>query len=222
MPTSALIFDLDGTLVDSHRDIAQALNQTLDQLGYPQLTDAQVRNAIGGGVHTLLERATGSSDPDLIARGRALFGPAYNACLLATTAPYSGIVAMLDALRCAQVGIALATNKPRAFTAPIVRALKLEALGIQGWASADEVPEKKPDPAVVQLAMDRAGLGHIHPKDTVYVGDMAVDMHTARAFGARGVGVAWGFDPEGCQQAQPDIWVDHPSQITERFAHKKS
>lgn len=218
MPAQAAIFDLDGTLIDSHRDIARALNLTLDALGFPQCTEAQVRAAIGGGVHALLQKATGSNDPHVLRRGRALFGPAYESTLLATTRLYPGIEDMLQTLRGAGVGIVLATNKPRAFTERIVQGLGLTQLGITAWASADEVPERKPDPAVVRLALARAGLSDLAPEAQAYVGDMAVDVETARAHGVRGIGVAWGFDPEGCRRAGPDIWVDSPEQLGQHWA----
>jgi phosphoglycolate phosphatase len=206
----SVVFDLDGTLIDSHRDIARALNEVLEALGHPAHDPEKVKTMIGGGVDTLLRRALGEDDRALLDSARARFRGSYEAHLFDTTTLYAGVFEAIEALRNEGLTLAVATNKPSFFTRPILERLSLDRAGIRAFASADETKKKKPDPSVVKLALERAGASTA-PERALYVGDMPVDVETGRAFGCRVIGVGWGFDPQGLRAAHPDAWVDAAS-----------
>jgi phosphoglycolate phosphatase len=188
----AAVFDLDGTLIDSHRDIAAAVNEVLVALGRPPRAPAEVKSMIGNGVVDLLVRALGG-DRSLLEEARASFREAYDRRLIETTRTYAGCEAMLAALADRGIGAVVATNKPASFTARILAGLGLDR-SVLASASADEVGERKPSAAVVYLALERAGLSGI-----AYVGDMPLDVETARRAHLEPIGVGWGFDPAGIE-----------------------
>lgn len=211
-------FDLDGTLIDSYRDIARALNATLTALGRAEQDPEVVKTMIGSGVSVLLERGLGSDDPELVGRARALFRDHYAAGLVIDTRPYAGVPELLTRLAGSGVLLSIATNKPSFFTRPLITRLGLDRAGIRGVACADEVPARKPDPAVVWLARARArrhaGLEGPAGAETLrYVGDMPIDAATARAAGCPFIGVAWGFDPLGLERERPDVLVESPAEL---------
>lgn len=209
----AVVFDLDGTLIDSDRDIARAVNVALRALGREPLPLVRIRAMIGHGARHLLASALATDDEALISRAREAFIAHYAADPVAETVVYDGIRALLEALAAAGIATAVATNKPALVTQRIVAALHL---GL-ATASADEVPERKPDPAVLRLALARAGVAAA-PHEVAYVGDMGVDVETARRYGARAIGVAWGFSPQTARDAGPDAWVEHPREILDAIA----
>ncbi|MCC7386631.1 MAG: HAD-IA family hydrolase [Deltaproteobacteria bacterium] len=205
----AVVFDLDGTLIDSHRDLADAVNATLADLGRAPHPVEAVKQMIGHGVVHLLTRALGESDREQIDRARARFILHYRAGLLRTTVLYEGVPALLERLAARGIRLGLATNKPAEMTAAIVAGLAPLARHIAGVASADETTARKPDPAVLRLALARAAPDA--PLDaTVYVGDMSVDVEAARALGCRVLGAGWGFAPEQLAAASPDGWAADP------------
>lgn len=186
---SLVIFDFDGTLADTWRDIATALNRTLQEAGLPAASAGDVRSWIGDGVVRLLERAVPEharpAHPisDLVAR----FLVHYDRCLLETTVLYPGIAACLAQL--AGHRLAILSNKPTRLLERLV-----VGLGLTGRFAAvvggDAVPAKKPDPAVVRHIIARIG---VEPDEKWMVGDSALDIATGRAAGARTIGCAWGL-----------------------------
>jgi phosphoglycolate phosphatase len=212
----AFIFDLDGTLVDSGRDIAASANHVRRCLDLPTLPEAVARSYVGDGVVRLLERTLGHDSttgltgaegrlfaPDELERGLALFRTHYAEHLLDTTVPYSGAAGVLDAL--AAVPLLVATNKPRGFTDRI-----LAGTGLAGRfariVGGDEVAARKPDPG--HLAAAVAGL-ELDPARVVMVGDSPNDVQAARAFGCVSVGCTYGLvPPEIVTAAGPDHVLD--------------
>ncbi len=184
-----VIFDFDGTLADTWRDIATALNRTLQEAGLPVASAGNVRSWIGDGVVRLLERAVpermrpAHPIPDLVAR----FLAHYDRCLLDTTVLYPEIADCLAQL--AVHRLAILSNKP-------TRALErlVVGLGLAGRFAAvvggDAVPVKKPDPAVVRHVVAQVG---VEPGELWMVGDSALDIATGRAAGARTIGCTWGL-----------------------------
>ncbi len=206
---STIVFDLDGTLIDSYRDIARALNDVLESLDLPTHDPEGVKTMIGGGVSKLLSRALGEATADRYDAARARFKEAYQARLTESTRCYDGILESLAELSRAGFTLVVATNKPRVFTAEIVRRLELDQLGIAAFASADEVAHGKPDPAVVRLALSRAEA----PAPLAYVGDMPIDVETGRRAGLEVVGALWGFDPAGLQASRCDVFARQPGEL---------
>ncbi len=186
MALGLVIFDLDGTLVDSRRDLADAVNATLRELGRAELPVAEIEGSIGRGVNRLLERTLGGAE--LLGRARPIFERHYGAGLLVHTRPYPGVDALIRGLagRRAQ---AVATNKPGFWAREIVARL--------GWAEAvpqvvggGDVERLKPAPDMVDLLLRQTG---VPAAQAVVVGDMDVDLELARGAGLSFVGVAWGL-----------------------------
>jgi phosphoglycolate phosphatase len=190
-----VIFDLDGTLVDSVGDIADALNRTLGS-GF---SDVQVAGWVGAGVQELLRRAGAVGDLDAIAHA---YRAAYAASPVKHTRPY---LRVKETLRMMQCDKAVATNKPGALSRTI-----LERLGLASEFTAilgeDDVGAKKPDPLIVDILRGKIGASRAH---TLYVGDSLVDAETARAAGVDLCLVTYGYaDPEAIRAWPAKYHVD--------------
>ncbi|HEX5760789.1 MAG TPA: HAD-IA family hydrolase [Thermoanaerobaculia bacterium] len=213
-PPRALVFDLDGTLVDSRRDLATALNRTRAELGLPPLMLAEVVGMVGEGARRLVEKAIGPDVPP--ERFEPVFGrylQHYRAVLLDTTRPYDGVPEALERLA-ARYPLAVLTNKPEELS----RAL-LAGLGLLGWFAAllggDSLPSRKPDPAGLLHLAARLGAP---PADVLLVGDSAIDAATARAAGARFALVTWGFPRPADLAAVPaDARYATPGELAAAF-----
>ena len=164
---------------------------------------------IGDGVHALLRRALGTDDPAIVSQVREHFAPAYDRHVVRRTRLYEGLQPVLTQLRDQGLVLAIATNKPARWTRRIIDALDLSSY-LSAQASSDEVPARKPDPAVLELALNRAG---VDPSKTVYVGDLPVDVATARSYGCPMVGAGWGFSPRALADAAPDLLIERPDEL---------
>jgi phosphoglycolate phosphatase len=210
---TTIVFDLDGTLVDSGRDIAAAANHARLSLDLPPLDSSVAIGYVGDGVQRLLERVL-AHDPVAgpgarcvseaeLAAGLAGFREHYAAHLLDSTVLYPGIAELLD--RLVERRLFVATNKPRSFTLAIMRGLGI-ADRFERIVAGDDVAGRKPDPA--HLAACLAGTGLTAGQVTV-VGDSPHDILAARAFGCRSVGVTWGLVAAVVLAAAgPDALVD--------------
>lgn len=187
----AFLFDLDGTLLDSLGDIAQAVNDELEERGLPTHPEDAYRFFIGNGMRMLLHRAAPSvPDDDLPAMMEAVearYADTWHVC----TKPYPGVVGLLQALRERGVPVGVLSNKPHAFTCRMTAHFfpKMDFFDVRG--QKPEAPAK-PHPAV-PLEMT-APLGLL-PQHICFVGDSRVDMETAVNAGMLPVGVTWGFRP---------------------------
>jgi phosphoglycolate phosphatase len=184
-----VIFDLDGTLADTLRDIADAMNDVLMAAGMPDHPYSTYPGFVGGGVKVLVERATPSDQQHRLDELREAFRERYFAQLILHTQAYAGIERLLDELTSRSITLAVLSNKPDAATRHIVR----ELFGSSRFASVhgqrDGIP-KKPDPsAVLDMAQE---LGSA-PARCAFVGDTAIDMTTATRAEMLPVGVLWGF-----------------------------
>ena len=176
-----VVFDLDGTLIDSAPDLHAAAQTMLAEAGLPPVTLPQVQGFIGNGVPVLVARVLaavgGPADPEAAAALTARFLAHYMAAPTALTRPYPGVPAALAALAAAGHPLAVCTNKPAAPARAI-----LAAFGLDAWISevigGDSLPLRKPDPAPLQAAFALLG------GSGVYVGDSEVDAATAQAAGA--------------------------------------
>lgn len=204
------IFDLDGTLVDSLRDIAEALNDCLDLLGIAPRPVEDYRYLVGEGVPTLCRRAVGESHPHLVDRLTELARAFYRVRPLRHTRPYPGIDALLARFRGAGVRLAVASNKPHDLTLRVVRAFWPDGTfhAIRGFVDEER---RKPNPHHVLDICDQLG---VRPADAWLVGDTPTDIETARRAGARAVAVTWGFRTRADLLAAGADWiVDHPEEL---------
>ena len=204
-----LIFDLDGTLIDSKRDLADSVNAMRLHLGEPLLADETVYSYVGNGAPVLVRRALPGRDEEEIERGLRFFLDYYRDHMLDATTLYPGVREGLDRLLAADVKMAVLTNKPVRFSENLIKGLGLEAhfFRIYGGNSFEE---KKPHPKGIELLMEESGIGRAQ---TIMVGDSAVDVLTARNAQVRACGVSWGFQPETFAEAPPDFVIDEMSEL---------
>ena len=186
-----VIFDLDGTLLDTVADLANATNQALEQCGYPtHPTDAYYK-FVGNGINKLFARALPAehSTEENVQLIRSIFVPYYNEHNADCSHPYPGIVALLETLQERGVQLAVASNKYHEATLKLVRHFFPSIRFVAIYGQRDGVPIK-PAPDVVYDILHDTGIAK---EDTLYVGDSGVDMQTARNAGVESIGVTWGF-----------------------------
>jgi phosphoglycolate phosphatase len=189
-----IVFDLDGTLVDSRRDLAESANALLAACGCPTQSEAAIGRMVGDGAATLVARAFAASGcpapPDALAR----FLTIYEARLLQCTRPYGEVEEVLGALE-PRLPIAVLTNKPLPSTRRILDGLGLARFFPPDLVFGGDGPfPRKPDPAGLRLLCERVGVA---PGATLMVGDSVVDWRTARAAGARACLASYGFGFDG-------------------------
>ncbi|NYZ63397.1 phosphoglycolate phosphatase [Luteimonas deserti] len=198
-PWPVVLFDLDGTLVDTASDIAASVNRLLVELGHPPVDEATVRSWIGDGAGQLVGQALRhAGDGRDVATVMPRFLEHYRDCLLLDPALYPGVERTLQALQADGVRMAVCTNKPVPFVAPL-----LDAMGITPYfeavLGAGELPERKPDPAPLLHLADRFD---VPIASCLMVGDSSADAGAAIAAGAPLVMVGYGyrrsFDLHGC------------------------
>ncbi|MGB5486329.1 MAG: phosphoglycolate phosphatase [Lysobacterales bacterium] len=190
---TAIVWDLDGTLVDSAPDLASALNTILDKRGFFTLSLDEVRKMIGNGVPKLVERGFNAVGirPDAAQLDEliAMFVTEYKACATDNTRPYPGVVEALQEIHSMNIPMGVCTNKPEAFTRQI-----LEGLELSGYFSSviggDSTSARKPDPEPV-LACLRGLVAE--PASSLMIGDSVHDVHAARAAGVTIGVVPWGY-----------------------------
>ena len=200
MRHDAIIFDLDGTLLDTLGDLTSSLNRALGEEGLPPHPPARVRRFIGNGVDTLIRRAAPATaaSPAAVQRLGDAFRRIYHQRWAETTAPYPGVADLLDTLASAGLPLAVLSNKPHEFTVQMVRRL-LQPWTFDGVIGAGEDFPLKPDPAA---ALHLAAAMGVPPRRCALVGDSQVDMATALAADMTPVAVTWGFrDEEELRQA---------------------
>lgn len=186
-----VIFDLDGTLLNTISDLAAATNHALTQMGYPTHPLALYNMMVGNGVTKLLERALPPENRTTrhVEAMRTYFQEYYGEHLCDTTKPYDGIGELLAELVAREIRIAVASNKYQQATAALIE----HFFGKLPWASVyghrTEFPVK-PDPSVVFAILNECPTAK---EDVLYVGDSGVDMVTARRAGVESCGVTWGF-----------------------------
>ncbi len=193
MRYSAALFDLDGTLLDTLADIADAANTVLDSLGFPTHPTQAYRWMVGAGVRELFQRALPgeSRSEGLVERCTADFAEAYGRTWNVKTRPYDGVPELLGELAGRGIRMAVLSNKPDDFTKRCVGFYFPDGTFDHVLGQREGIP-RKPDPAG---ALEIAGSMGIPAERFVYLGDTAVDIRTALAAGMYPVGALWGFRP---------------------------
>ena len=209
-----VLFDLDGTLVDSAPDLAGATNEMLVARGLPEVPFERLRPMVGAGARGMMGVAFGVSPMEMTFPAlRDEFFDRYERRLLRATRPFDGVAAMLQALSDDGLSWGIVTNKSERFALPLARGL--------GWSEraaavvgGDTTPHSKPHPEPLLEAARRAGVA---PGECVYVGDDARDVLAGRAAGMPTIAVRWGYlgDGEPIEAWGADVVLETPSQLVE-------
>lgn len=209
----ACIFDLDGTLTDTLESLAFSVNETMKEIGMPQITEDQCRQFVGNGAKVLIEktlRAAGDENLDRFEEAFEVYGRIFDDNCIYKVKPYDGIPEMLHQMKERGMKLGVLSNKPDRQAVHVVS----EIFGtdtfdiVQG--QKEGIP-RKPDPAA---ALSIAGQFGISPKEAIYIGDSEVDAATGKAAGMDTILVSWGFRPkEELREAAPEWIVDRAEEI---------
>ena len=204
------IFDLDGTILDTLEDLADAMNYALGEHGYPGRTIEEVRRFVGNGIRKLIERAVPAGlAKEEIDRVHETFSAYYQQHCADKTRPYEGVLPLLERLRAAGCLTAVVSNKADAAVQPLCRRYYK---GLFDYAVGERTGiRRKPDPDSVQEVLRRL---QVEAADAVYIGDSEVDIQTAKNAGLDSIIVTWGFRDRDYLESQGGRrFVDRPEEI---------
>ena len=200
-----LIFDLDGTLIDSRLDLANSVNATRAHLGMPPLTNPTVYSYVGNGVPVLIKRSLGEGMSETsLQLAQDYFLNYYREHMLDYTTLYPGTTEALAEISAAGMKLAVLTNKPVRFSRAIVDGLGIAPYFLQVYGG-NSFEQKKPHPMGIETLMSECQVDRAH---TVMIGDSSVDVQTARNASVHSWGVSYGFQPETLLKDPPD-WLAH-------------
>ena len=226
-----VIFDLDGTLIDSRLDLVHSVNAALRHIGRPELPDEVIASYVGDGAPILIQRALGGEavDESLIRKGLEFFLSYYREHKLDHTTVYAGIPEALGAIQDSSRQIrngdhgrafngsrrmAVLTNKPVVPSRAIVEALGLGPFFTKIYGG-NSFATKKPNPEGARKLLEEH---NVNPEEAAIVGDSHVDVETGQNAGMWTVGVSYGFAPHTLQANPPDVLTDAPHELVEIFA----
>jgi phosphoglycolate phosphatase len=213
-----LIFDLDGTLVDSRLDLTNSVNAMLRKFERAELPCDLIATYIGDGAPMLVRRALGDPDDQkFVDEALAYFLAYYREHKLDNTHLYDGVRESLEAIRAARNGefkMAVLSNKPVNPSRAIVEALGLGEFFFQTYGG-NSFPTKKPDPQGARELLNEA---RVAPDQAVMIGDSANDVLTARNSGMYSVGLMYGLSPASLEKVPPDVLLDRPDELGELFS----
>ncbi|MGB9612161.1 MAG: phosphoglycolate phosphatase [Bryobacteraceae bacterium] len=205
-----VIFDLDGTLVDSVDDLCNSVNAARAYMGLPPLPHDLVASYVGNGAPVLIRRAMGpEATEEQVQEALSFFLSYYREHMLDHTRPYPGVVETLEKLERQGVKMAVLTNKPQRFSRDLCAGLGLAQYFFQIYGG-NSFEQKKPDPVGIRTLMEEAGA---KPSETWMVGDSATDVLTARNAGVRSVGVTYGISPETLKETPPDYLIHSMTEL---------
>lgn len=213
-----LIFDLDGTLVDSKLDLANSVNAALGHMGRQPIDNELVYSYVGNGAPVLMRKAMApEAGDDQVKQALEFFLAYYREHMLDNTYLYPGVREALDRLLAEKIKMAVLTNKPVRFSQILIDGLGLGGhfLRIYGGNSFEH---KKPHPIGVEKLLAETGVAR---ERAMLVGDSAVDVRTARNANIKACGVTYGFQPETFEEAPPDILVDRMEELTEMVLRER-
>lgn len=212
-----IIFDLDGTLLNTIADLARSTNQALQVLGYPTHEESSYPSMVGNGINKLLELALpeGKKTEENICRVRREFISHYDRHNADKSRPYPGIPELLEQLQAQGIRLAVASNKYQEATSRLVSHY-FPGIRFAAVLGQREGINAKPDPTIVYDILDITG---VSKADVLYVGDSGVDMQTAANAGVTACGVTWGFRPRAeLEKFRPEHIVDQTDAIAEIIA----
>jgi phosphoglycolate phosphatase len=208
---TAVIYDLDGTLVDSRGDLSDSVNAMLATLGLPARDEREIWSFIGEGAERLVLRSLGDANEHLFPEAMKEWRVEYSRRLLTRTRPYPGIAELLEVLPAAR---AVLTNKPGGFARDILHGLGLSGK-FRNVVGGDDAP-KKPDPSGLLRLCSELGSD---PAQTVYVGDSLIDLATAAAANVPVCAAGWGLgDPQDLRNAKPTYFCSTPAEVIRLLA----
>jgi phosphoglycolate phosphatase len=211
-----LVFDLDGTLIDSRLDLIHSVNAMLRHIGRPELDGNLIASYVGDGAPALVRRALGDTDDEALLRGALeYFLGYYRLHKLDHTTVYEGIPEVLAELAHPSNGLhrsmAVLSNKPVNPSRDIVRALALNEFFVRVYGG-NSFATKKPDPFGVLTLLQETS---VSAAETLIIGDSSVDVLTGRNAGLWTCGVTYGFAPRSLQEVVPDVVVETPWELGE-------
>jgi len=207
-----LIFDLDGTLIDSAQDLAVSMNATRQHFGLAPVDPKLIYSYVGNGASVLVKRAVVSEAGEaVLADALAFFLNFYRAHALEHTKLYPGVRDALETLAEAGHTLSVLTNKPERISSDIIAALGLGPRFVRVYGG-DSFDSKKPDPVGILTLIREASAT---PDSTMMIGDSSVDIRTARNAGVRSCGVSWGFQPDSFALETPDLVISHPHELVQ-------
>lgn len=198
-----IIFDLDGTLIDSSEDIAWAVNKTLRQMGFEEFSYQAIKERIGWGVKMLLQKALPEEKHNLLEEARAIFMGYYGNHLLVKTKLYPGAKGVLEHFKGKK--LAIATNKPLNLTEKILDQLNISVC-FQKVVGGDGVQNKKPAPEAIEIILKEL---KALPGKAVFIGDSKIDIEAGKKAGIITIGAAYGFrGRQELEEAGADVIID--------------
>ena len=215
-----VIFDLDGTLIDSRLDLVHSVNAALRHIGRPALPDDVIASYVGDGAPILIQRALGGEavDEAIVRQGLQFFLSYYREHKLDHTTVYSGVREALGTIQSVTDRkprtMAVLSNKPVRPSRAIVEALGLGTFFKQVYGG-NSFATKKPDPEGARKLLEENG---VCPEETAIIGDSHVDVETGRNAGLWTVGASYGFAPHTLSDCPPDILVDTPHELADVFS----
>lgn len=205
-----IIFDLDGTLIDSLEDIAVCMNQVLKELNLPIHKMEDYKYFVGGGISVLIDNALKGYSNEIKEEATKKFKVIYDQKLHSKTKPYDGIYELLDELEKLDVNLAILSNKPHEFTLQYANSL-FDKYNFKEIHGQKQTIPKKPDPIA---AINIAKSFDANCEEVYFVGDTMVDMQTAKNAKMIAIGVLWGFrDEKELSEHGADFLVNHPLEI---------
>lgn len=205
-----VLFDLDGTLIDSVPDLAYCVDEMMKQLGMPVRGEDAVRNWVGNGVERLTERALinavdGEPDPELMAKAYPIFLDLYKDNTSQRSCVYEGVIEGIEWVKAQGYRVACVTNKAEAFTIPLLKDKGLHDY-FEVIVSGDTCAEKKPHPMPLLYAAEQLG---VEPENALMVGDSKSDVKAARAAGFHIFCMTYGYNHgEDIRDYEPDVVMD--------------
>jgi phosphoglycolate phosphatase len=214
-----VIFDLDGTLIDSRLDLVHSVNAALRHIDRPELPSKVIASYVGDGAPILIQRALGgeSVNEELVRVGLKFFLSYYREHKLDHTTVYEGVKESLAAIQQTSNGsrrkMAVLSNKPVVPSRAIVEALGLGPFFAQVYGG-NSFATKKPDPEGARALLEE---NSVQPEQAAFVGDSHIDVETGKNAGLRTVGVSYGFAPHTLEDSQPDVLLDSPRELAQLF-----